>query len=158
VVFSKSDRSPGLSSDLLFAQSKPYTRCSTGRNLKAHYGLRIAVVSNESLVVNAHRIHKFKLDGFVDTFISFACPCRKPDVEIFGSRWISFRCQPAAYCTSKTHRCSSRSRKAWEFEAFFTRTTNPPEQTRFIRITEQQRRYPSARSAAVEKGELSHEN
>jgi putative hydrolase of the HAD superfamily len=54
------------------------------RNLKARYGLRIAVVSNGSRKVNAHRIRKFKLDGLVDTFIS-SCfvHARKPDVEKF---------------------------------------------------------------------------
>jgi putative hydrolase of the HAD superfamily len=42
------------------------------------------VVSNEARELNAYRIRKFKLDGFVDAFIS---PCfvhiRKPDAEIF---------------------------------------------------------------------------
>jgi len=69
----------------MFAQSKPYTKMiRMVRNLKARYGLRIAVVSNESRVVNAYRIHKFKLSGFVDTFIS-SCfvHARKPDVEMF---------------------------------------------------------------------------
>jgi len=42
------------------------------------------VVSNESREVNAFRIRKFKLDQFVDTFIS-SCfvHIRKPDVDIF---------------------------------------------------------------------------
>jgi putative hydrolase of the HAD superfamily len=69
----------------IFSQSKPYPRMiELIRNLKAHYGLRIAVVSNESREVNAYRICKFKLDGFVDTFIS-SCfvHARKPDVEMF---------------------------------------------------------------------------
>ena len=69
----------------MFAQSKPYIKMiEMVRNLKARYALRIAVVSNESREVNAYRIHKFKLDGFVDTFIS-SCfvHARKPDVEIF---------------------------------------------------------------------------
>jgi putative hydrolase of the HAD superfamily len=69
----------------MFAQSKPYIRMiEMVRNLKARYGLRIAVVSNESREVNAYRIRKFKLDGFVDTFIS-SCfvHARKPDVEMF---------------------------------------------------------------------------
>ena len=69
----------------MFAQSKPYTKMiETVRNLKARYGLRIAVVSNESREVNAYRIRKFKLRGFVDTFIS-SCfvHARKPDVEMF---------------------------------------------------------------------------
>ena len=69
----------------MFAQSKPYTKMiEMVRNLKARYGLRIAVVSNESREVNAYRIRKFKLGGFVDTFIS-SCfvHARKPDVEMF---------------------------------------------------------------------------
>ena len=69
----------------MFAQSKPYVKMiEMVRNLKARYGLRIAVVSNESREVNAYRIRKFKLDGFVDTFIS-SCfvHARKPDVEMF---------------------------------------------------------------------------
>ena len=69
----------------MFSQSKPYPKMiELVRNLKGHYGLRIAVVSNESREVNAHRIREFKLDGFVDTFIS-SCfvHARKPDVEMF---------------------------------------------------------------------------
>jgi putative hydrolase of the HAD superfamily len=69
----------------LFSQSTPYPKMiELVRNLKAQYGLRVAVVSNESREVNAHRIREFKLDGFVDTFIS-SCfvHARKPDVEMF---------------------------------------------------------------------------
>jgi len=69
----------------MFAQSQPYIKMiEMVRNLKARYGLRIAVVSNESREVNAYRIRKFKLGGFVDTFIS-SCfvHARKPDVEMF---------------------------------------------------------------------------
>jgi putative hydrolase of the HAD superfamily len=42
------------------------------------------VVSNESREVNAYRIRKFKLDRFVDSFIS-SCfvHIRKPDPDIF---------------------------------------------------------------------------
>ena len=52
--------------------------------LKVRYGLKIAVVSNESREVNAYRIQAFKLGTFVDSFIS-SCfvQLRKPDVEIF---------------------------------------------------------------------------
>jgi putative hydrolase of the HAD superfamily len=52
--------------------------------LKVRHGLKIAVVSNESRAVNAYRIRKFKLDRFVDTFIS-SCfvHIRKPDADIF---------------------------------------------------------------------------
>jgi putative hydrolase of the HAD superfamily len=69
----------------MFTQSKPHMEViEMVRHLKARYRLRIAVVSNESREVNAHRIHKFKLSGFVDTFIS-SCfvHARKPDVEMF---------------------------------------------------------------------------
>ena len=54
------------------------------RQLKAKYGLKIVVVSNESMELNAHRIQKFRLDEFVDSFIS-SCyvGLRKPDSDIF---------------------------------------------------------------------------
>jgi putative hydrolase of the HAD superfamily len=69
----------------MFAQSKPYPRMiELVRKLKAKYGLRIVVVSNEGRELNAYRIRKFKLDGFVDTFIS-SCYVHvsKPDPDIF---------------------------------------------------------------------------
>lgn len=54
------------------------------RQLKARYGLKIIVVSNESRELNEHRIHKFRLNEFVDAFIS-SCyvGLRKPDADIF---------------------------------------------------------------------------
>jgi putative hydrolase of the HAD superfamily len=54
------------------------------RRLKTRYGLKIVVVSNEGRELNEYRIRKFKLDGFVDFFIS-SCfvRLRKPDAEIF---------------------------------------------------------------------------
>jgi putative hydrolase of the HAD superfamily len=67
------------------AQSKPYAEMiALVRNLKAKYGLKIIVVSNESRELNAYRIRQFKLDGFVDAFIS-SCfvHLRKPDADIF---------------------------------------------------------------------------
>jgi putative hydrolase of the HAD superfamily len=69
----------------MFAQSKPYAEMiELVRNLKAKYGLKIMVVSNESRELNAHRISTFKLSGFVDAFIS-SCfvGLRKPDADIF---------------------------------------------------------------------------
>ena len=70
---------------LMFAQSKPLAgMIELVRNLKAKYGLKIIVVSNESRELNAYRISKFKLGGFVDAFIS-SCfvHLRKPDADIF---------------------------------------------------------------------------
>ena len=54
------------------------------RKLKIKYGLKIAVVSNEARELNAYRIKKFSLGGFVDFFIS-SCfvHLRKPDTDIF---------------------------------------------------------------------------
>jgi putative hydrolase of the HAD superfamily len=69
----------------MFAQSKPYPEMiELVRQLKAKYGLKIVVVSNEGREVNAHRIRTFKLDRFVDAFIS-SCfvHVRKPDPDIF---------------------------------------------------------------------------
>jgi putative hydrolase of the HAD superfamily len=69
----------------MFAQSKPFTEMiGLVRNLKAEHRLKIIVVSNESRELNAHRIRQFKLDGFVDAFISSCFVClRKPDADIF---------------------------------------------------------------------------
>jgi putative hydrolase of the HAD superfamily len=69
----------------MLAQSKPYPQMiELVRKLKAQYGFKIVVVSNEGRELNAYRIRKFKLDGFVDSFIS-SCfvHVRKPDVDIF---------------------------------------------------------------------------
>jgi putative hydrolase of the HAD superfamily len=86
---------------LVFYEKRPFTRAQFQRfmcehskpypkmielviQLKLRHGLKIAVVSNEARVVNDYRIHKFKLDGFVDSFIS-SCfvHVRKPDADIF---------------------------------------------------------------------------
>ena len=54
------------------------------RQLKAKYGLKIVVVSNEARELNEYRIGKFKLNGFVDSFISSSfVHIRKPDADIF---------------------------------------------------------------------------
>jgi putative hydrolase of the HAD superfamily len=69
----------------MFSQSKPYPQMiNLIAQLKAKYGLKIVVVSNEARELNAYRIHTFKLDVFVDSFIS-SCyvHLRKPDEDIF---------------------------------------------------------------------------
>ena len=69
----------------MFARSKPYPEMiELVRRLKARYGLKIVVVSNEGHGLNEYRIRKFKLDKFVDSFIS-SCfvHLRKPDADIF---------------------------------------------------------------------------
>jgi putative hydrolase of the HAD superfamily len=70
---------------VMFAQSKPYpAMIELVCRLKAKYGLKIVVVSNEARELNSHRIRKFSLDGLVDAFIS-SCfvHLRKPDADIF---------------------------------------------------------------------------
>jgi len=69
----------------MFAQSKPYPEMiELVAQLKVRHGLKIAVVSNEGRELNAYRIQKFGLDGFVDSFVS-SCfvHLRKPDADIF---------------------------------------------------------------------------
>jgi putative hydrolase of the HAD superfamily len=69
----------------MFAQSKPHPEMiELVAQLKIRHGLKIAVVSNEGRELNAYRIRKFKLNGFVDAFIS-SCfvHLRKPDADIF---------------------------------------------------------------------------
>ena len=71
--------------EFMFAQSKPYPRMIEWvRTLKAEYGLKIVVVSNEGRELNAHRIRGFNLDTLVDSFVS-SCfvHLRKPDADIF---------------------------------------------------------------------------
>jgi putative hydrolase of the HAD superfamily len=69
----------------MFAQSQPYPgMIELVAQLKLRLGLKIIVVSNEGRELNAYRIRKFKLDAFVDAFIS-SCfvHVRKPDADIY---------------------------------------------------------------------------
>jgi putative hydrolase of the HAD superfamily len=71
--------------EFMFSQSQPYPEMiELIAQLKVRHGLKIAVVSNEARELNAYRIQKFKLNGFVDFFIS-SCfvHVRKPDADIF---------------------------------------------------------------------------
>jgi putative hydrolase of the HAD superfamily len=71
--------------EFMFAQSQPYPEMiELVRNLKSRHKLRIAVVNNEARELNSHRIQRFKLNGFVDFFIS-SCfvHFRKPDADIY---------------------------------------------------------------------------
>ncbi len=54
------------------------------KKLKAQYGLKIIAVSNEARDLNAYRINTFKLNSFIDFFVS-SCyvHIRKPDTRIF---------------------------------------------------------------------------
>jgi putative hydrolase of the HAD superfamily len=65
-------------------QSKPYPEMIAMLGQLKARGLKIAVVSNESLELNAYRIRTFGLARFADSFIS-SCfvHLRKPDANIF---------------------------------------------------------------------------
>jgi len=69
----------------MFAQSEPYSEMlDLVRHLKAKHGMKIVAVSNEARELNDYRIRKFKLDNFVDVFISSCyAHVRKPDIEIY---------------------------------------------------------------------------
>lgn len=112
---------------VMFAQLKPYPEMiELVRSRKATYGMKIALVSNEAGELNAYQIRMFKLDGLVAAWIS-SCfvHLRKPEADLFRLGWTSPRRQSGRPSISKTPRCSSRSRKGWGFEAFFTRITVP---------------------------------
>ena len=69
----------------MFDQSTPYTdMIEFIHRLKEQNRLKIAVVNNEAHELNEHRIKKFKLNQFVDFYIS-SCfvHFRKPDADIF---------------------------------------------------------------------------
>jgi putative hydrolase of the HAD superfamily len=85
VFYEKRSFTPPQFQKFMFAQSRSYPEMiGLIRKLKAKYGLKIVVVSNEARELNSYRIQKFKLDGFVDFFIS-SCfvHLRKPDADIF---------------------------------------------------------------------------
>lgn len=85
VFYEERPFTPAQFRKFMFAQSKAYPRMiELVRKLKARYGLKIVVVSNEARELNAHRIRKFKLGEFVDFFVS-SCfvHVRKPDADIF---------------------------------------------------------------------------
>jgi putative hydrolase of the HAD superfamily len=59
----------------MFAQSKPYHEMiELVAQPKVGDGLKIAVVGNEGRELNAYRILKLKLDGFLDSSISSIPP------------------------------------------------------------------------------------
>lgn len=69
----------------MFKQSKPFSKMiELAIEIKKRYGLKIVVVSNEGRELNEYRIKKFKLDHFVDFFISSSIVhLRKPDKDIY---------------------------------------------------------------------------
>lgn len=71
--------------EFMFNQSTPFTEMIEFiLKLKEQNRMKIAVVNNEARELNEHRIKKFKLNQFVDFYIS-SCfvHFRKPDADIF---------------------------------------------------------------------------
>jgi putative hydrolase of the HAD superfamily len=71
--------------EFMFNQSKAFPEMiDLIRTLKAQYKLKIAVVNNEGRELNERRIQNFRLDSFVDFFISSCIVhVRKPDEDIY---------------------------------------------------------------------------
>jgi putative hydrolase of the HAD superfamily len=69
----------------ILEQAKPYQALiDLVRRLRAVYGLRVAVVSNEGREIAEDRITRFNLRDFVDLFIVSAfVHLRKPDLDIY---------------------------------------------------------------------------
>jgi putative hydrolase of the HAD superfamily len=86
VVFYRSRPfTPDQFQEFMFAQSTPHPEMIEFiRSLKEKHRLKIIVVNNEGRELNEYRIKKFRLDQFVDCFLS-SCYVhfRKPDTDIF---------------------------------------------------------------------------
>jgi putative hydrolase of the HAD superfamily len=69
----------------ILEQAKPFQDIiDLVRRLRAVYGLRVAVVSNEGREIAEDRIRRFNLRDFVDLFIVSAfVHLRKPDLDIY---------------------------------------------------------------------------
>lgn len=85
VFYCKRPFTPGQFRKFMFAESQPFTpMIKLVCRLKTRHPLKVAVVSNEGRELTLHRIKTFKLDRFVDFFIS-SCfvHFRKPDEDIY---------------------------------------------------------------------------
>jgi putative hydrolase of the HAD superfamily len=85
IFYTKRNFSEAEFRKFMFDQSLPFPEMlGLIRGIKEKYGIKIAVVNNEGSELNKHRIDAFKLDDFVDFFIS-SCIVhfRKPDADIF---------------------------------------------------------------------------
>jgi putative hydrolase of the HAD superfamily len=71
--------------EFMYAQSEPYPlMIQLFQKLKEQHGWKMVAVNNESLELNQYRIKRFKLDQFIDFFVS-SCIVQllKPDLELF---------------------------------------------------------------------------
>ena len=85
VFYQERSFTPQQFKDFMFKQSKPFPEMiDLICRLKEKYRLKVAVISNEGRELTTYRIQKFRLNEFVDFFIS-SCflHLRKPDADIF---------------------------------------------------------------------------
>lgn len=69
----------------MFSQSRPFPQMiELMKKLKVRYGLKIVAVNNEGRELSLHRIRTFRLDTFIDFFVS-SCfvHYRKPDSDMY---------------------------------------------------------------------------
>ncbi|WP_443943872.1 HAD family hydrolase [Pedobacter sp. AW1-32] len=71
--------------EFMFSKSLPYNdMIQLVCDLKKKYNLKVAVISNEGRELNQYRINTYKLNEFIDFFISSSfVHFRKPDADIF---------------------------------------------------------------------------
>lgn len=71
--------------EFMFSQSQPFMQMiNLVKELKSKYQLRTIIVNNEGKELNSYRINHFRLDDFVDAFVSSCIiHIRKPDEDIF---------------------------------------------------------------------------
>jgi putative hydrolase of the HAD superfamily len=80
----------------MFAQSKPYPEMiELIARHKVRHGLKVSVVNNEARELNANRIQRFKLDGFVDFFIASALSTSASRTRTFELPWTSPNASPS---------------------------------------------------------------
>ena len=85
IFYQSRDFTPKDVEHYILEQAKPYEETiGLVKKLRAVYGLRVAVVSNEGREIAADRIRRFHLKDFVDFFIVSAfVHFRKPDLDIY---------------------------------------------------------------------------
>jgi putative hydrolase of the HAD superfamily len=85
VFYKKRDFSKKEFKNFMYSCSQPFDdMIKMVKELKQKYHLKIAVVSNEGRELNEYRIDTFKLNSFIDFFISSSfVHFRKPDADIF---------------------------------------------------------------------------
>ncbi len=85
IFYKKRDFTLNEFRDFMFSLTTPYEEMiALIKKIKQQYGLKIVAVSNEARELNAYRIHTYKLNSFIDFFVS-SCyvHIRKPDGRIF---------------------------------------------------------------------------